>query len=126
MSAAVPELVVLEPISAVYAIACPYCLRPSRERCVTASVVGLSMPHADRRDRANRLSRTREMWHMIRADDSRFGLAAGDIVRTINYPWDAKVSVLFRESDGFEPECNQYLNNVSFLGFVPLDMEQSR
>ena len=121
-----PELVILEPISPVYAIACPYCLQPARERCATASVIGASRPHVARWDRANHLLRTREMWHMLRADDSRFGLAAGDIVRTLNYPWDAKVSVLFRESDGFEPECTQYLGNVSFLGFVPLDMELPR
>jgi hypothetical protein len=120
-----PELVILEPISAVYAIACPYCLRPERERCVTASGK-LRTAHVARWDRANRLWRTREMWHMLRADDSRFGLAAGDIVRTLRYPWDTKVSVLFRESDGFEPECSQYLRDVAFLGFVPLDMEMRR
>lgn len=121
------DLVILEPISIVYAIACPYCLRPERAKCVAASgKVRTYGAHVARWDRANHLYRTREMWHMLRSDDSRFGLSAGDIVRTLNYPWDAKVSVLFRESDGYEPECNQYMSNVSFLGFVPLDMELAR
>lgn len=122
-----PELVILEPISTVYAIACPYCLRPERAKCVAASgKIRTYGAHVARWDRANRLYRTREMWHMLRADDSRFGLAAGDILRCINYPYDTKVSVLFRESDGFNPECNQYSSDVSFLGFVPIDMEVSR
>lgn len=114
---------ILEPLSPAYATTCPYCLRPEREKCVTASGRELGSAHVARRDRANRLFRTREMWHVIREDDERFGLAAGDIVRTINYPWDAKVSVLFREWDGYEPECSQYLHAVSFLGFVPIDQE---
>lgn len=121
------ELIVLEPIPAVYAITCPYCLSPAREKCVLSSgKIRTQGPHVARWDRANHLARTREMWHMICADDTRFDLAAGDIVRTLTYPWDAKVSVLFRESDGFEPQCTQYLANVSFLGFAPLDMEMPR
>lgn len=62
------------------------------------------------------------MWFLLLADDPRFGLEAGDILRCVTYPWDSKVSVLFREWDGYNPECNQYLHDVAFIGFVPDDM----
>lgn len=67
--------------------------------------------------------RTRQMWFALLADDPRFGLAAGDIVRCVNYPHDTKVTVLFREEDGYRPACNQYRSDVRFLAFVPRDME---
>lgn len=121
------DLVVLDPISPVYAIHCPHCLRAERQKCLTETGKPRKyVAHVARWDLAMHLIRNREMWHMLRADDSRFGLAAGDIIRTLDYPWGAKVSVLFRESDGFEPGCNQYLGDVLFLGFVPTDMELTR
>lgn len=116
------DLDILEPRSSAMAISCSYCLVGIGEECVTPTATR-QHPHHARWNDAMYLFRSREMWFVIREDDERFGLAAGDIVRCVNYPWDAKVSVLFREWDGFEPECNQYLRNVSFLGFVPYSME---
>lgn len=49
------------------------------------------------------------------ADDPRFGLNAGDELLVMNYPYDAKVTVLRRISDGFDPECNQYLSAVEYV-----------
>ena len=51
----------------------------------------------------------------IREDDERFGLCAGDIVvcERMHPAWaEEKVRVLYRESDGYQPECSQYRRNV--------------
>ena len=43
-------------------------------------------------------------------DEPRFGLSAGDVLLCEPY-WldpDTKLTVLARESDGFDPECNVY------------------
>lgn len=116
---------ILTPVSSAMAISCPFCYVPVGECCVAPSGPR-EHPHHARWKEANLMCRSREMWFMMREDDERFGLVAGDIVRCINYPYDAKVSVLFREWDGYDPECNQYVHNVAFLGFVPWDMETSR
>jgi len=51
-------------------------------------------------------------------DDERFNLSKGDRLLCINYPYDAKVTVLRRLSDGLDPECNQYMRDVKFIGFA--------
>lgn len=51
----------------------------------------------------------------LKADDPRFGLSAGDELVCINYPLDAKVTVLRRLKDGYDPECNQYMADVEFV-----------
>lgn len=51
-------------------------------------------------------------------DDERFGLKAGDILvcRSMHWAWaDEKVSVMYRESDGYEPHCSQYRENVEWV-----------
>lgn len=116
----------LEPTQVAYAISCGYCAQLAGERCVTTTRRVRTYTHHERWRAANRDYRTREMWYVLRDDDPRFGLEAGDILRCIQYPYDAKVTVLFREWDGYNPECNQYLNAVAFLGFVPRDMEVRR
>ena len=116
------DLNIYAPSPGVYMVSCSYCHADSGEKCHTESGKERD-PHVVRWQRCTRMRRTREMWFVLREDDPRFGLEAGDILRCVNYPWDAKVSVLFREWDGYVPECNQYTHSVSFLGFVPYDME---
>ena len=48
-------------------------------------------------------------------DDERFGLREGDELLVRKYPYDAKVTVIKRISDGFEPECNQYYDSVEYV-----------
>ena len=59
--------------------------------------------------------KTREMVYRLKADDGRFGLQAGDELVCVKYPYDAKVTVLRRLSDGFDPGCNQYLADVEWI-----------
>ena len=49
-------------------------------------------------------------------DDERFKLKAGDTFKAERYKYDPreKVTLLSRESDGFIPECNQYIHSVAF------------
>ena len=48
-------------------------------------------------------------------DDERFDLREGDELLVRKYPYDAKVTVIKRISDGFEPECNQYYDSVEYV-----------
>ena len=49
-------------------------------------------------------------------DDPRFGLNKGDILVGETYWLDPdKVTIHYRESDGFDPECNQYRDDVRFI-----------
>ena len=110
------------PTSALI-IPCGYCGAPPDQWCVTTTS-GLARDlHRSRWSDLFHAWRNRQMWFVLKRDDERFGLRAGDIVRCVNYPLDAKVTVLFREEDAYDPECNQYTSEVTFLGFVPRDME---
>lgn len=48
--------------------------------------------------------------------DDRLGISAGEIYQAKRYKYDPqeKVSLLSREPDGYDPECNQYIHNVAF------------
>lgn len=50
----------------------------------------------------------------MKADDDRFGLKAGDVLAVIPYWLDPaeKWTVLRRVSDGFDPGCNVYRDQV--------------
>ena len=102
---------------------CPYCAARKGEGCQTASGRARDA-HAARWDEYKRRYRSEEMVFELRSDDPRFKLSAGDRLLCIKYPYDAKVTVLRRISDGFDPECNQYLNDVKFIGFAN-EMEAS-
>jgi hypothetical protein len=48
-------------------------------------------------------------------DDPRFGLSKGDILicEPMHWAWaPEKVAVIRRETDGYEPGCSQYRQNV--------------
>ena len=99
-------------------VRCPFCLSREGEQCVTASGgvrrdVHLVRWAALRSAYLSRTSRLR-MLH----DDLRFGLAAGDVLVCVPYPYDEKWTVLRRESDGFDPECNQYVSDVEWIGWA--------
>jgi hypothetical protein len=53
--------------------------------------------------------------YVLKRDDARFGMKAGDIFLGAPYAHDSKTSVAFRISDGYRPECNQYNDNVRAL-----------
>ena len=50
----------------------------------------------------------------IKEDNDDFKLKKGDIFDAEKYD-DCKVSLLNRESDGFDPECNAYIHQVLFF-----------
>lgn len=123
------KLSIYAPSPGVTSVPCSYCDAGIDVDCRTASGgVPRNGVHSDRFRAYSRARKFRQMWFAMLNDEPRFGLNAGDIVRCVNYPYDPydpKVTVLFREEDGFDPECNQYLSDVAFLGFVPRDMEGS-
>lgn len=61
-------------------------------------------------------TRSRPERYRLKADDERMGLKAGDILVCVPYWLDpAKLTVLRRESDGWDPECNVYRHQVERL-----------
>jgi len=48
--------------------------------------------------------------------DKRLGVKKGEIYKARRYHYDPqeKVTLLGREPDGYDPECNQYINEVAF------------
>lgn len=55
-----------------------------------------------------------ERRYRLKEDDERFGLKSGDVLICIPYFYehDEKLSVIRRESDGFDPDCNVYRAQV--------------
>lgn len=48
-------------------------------------------------------------------DDKRFELKKGEVFSAERYRYDPnKITLLQREGDGFEPECNQYKEDCAF------------
>lgn len=68
-------------------------------------------------DEAEKVEPKTGRYRLLRSDP-RFNLHKGDILicGRMAAPWASeKVAVLCRESDGYEPGCSQYRNNVQFL-----------
>lgn len=53
---------------------------------------------------------------IILEDDERLGVKQGEIYSAQRYHYDPqeKVTLLAREPDGYDPECNQYVDSVAF------------
>jgi len=98
-------------------VACDWCGAEEGSRC-TAPGRKERENHKVRWETIQHRVRTWQAHFRLKADDPRFGLQKGDVLLCVNYPYDAKVTVLRRESDGYEPQCNQYLHDVEFLRWV--------
>lgn len=95
---------------------CPYCKAAPGEECTTWSGRPLTSGqacHVTRWDARRSLYR-RPRRYVMRADDPQFQLSEGDVLICEPYWLDPaeKVCVLYRESDGYVPECNQYRHAV--------------
>ena len=55
------------------------------------------------------------MVHRMVEDNDRFGVREGDLLLTINYPYDQKVSALMALSGGMTEQHNQYMHSVEFV-----------
>lgn len=109
-------------------VRCPYCDAEPGMDCTTAGgnpIRGMRA-HASRWVARRFSYRKPRRWTIV-ADNPDFGLSAGDVVIAEPYWLDPeKVSVLWRERDGYEPDCNQYRNDVKPIigpdGVVPDDV----
>lgn len=107
--------------AACWAVACPHCGAEKESTCVTSS--GKALPvggqHRSRWTEHSEAFRTLRFRMELLEEDARFGLSAGDILICQHYWLDPqKVTVVRRERDGFDPECNQYKTDVKFLEFI--------
>ena len=98
-------------------VRCPYCRAGVDQKCVTPSGRIVPNHHSLRWDHYKSRMRSDTMVNEIIEDDERFGLKAGDLVYCVNYPYDAKRTIISRISDGYEPCCNQYNSNLKFICF---------
>jgi hypothetical protein len=58
------------------------------------------------------------IYELITDDSDRFGLYVGDLLLCVPYHLDPdKVTVICRITDGFEPNCNQYRQDVRKVEF---------
>lgn len=99
-------------------VTCPRCQAGKGEACRTSGGARAQSSHAARWDHVRTRLRTEEMVFELREDDPRSGLTKGDLLACVDYPLDAKVTVLRRISDGYDPECNQYIAAVRFVAFA--------
>lgn len=104
--------------SPVRRVVCPHCQAGKGEACHTSGGEQAPSSHAARWDHAKKRFRTEEMVFELREDDPRFNLSKGDLLMCVDYPLDAKVTVLRRLSDGYDPGCNQYIAAVRFVAFA--------
>jgi hypothetical protein len=48
-------------------------------------------------------------------DDKQFKIKKGDVFKAQRYRYDPdKITLLEREDDGFNPECNQYKESLAY------------
>jgi hypothetical protein len=100
-------------------IPCSYCGEPAGSECTTAAGNPKAYgPHNARWDALKSAYRSREMLFRLKHDDPHFGLNEGDELVCVSYPYDDKVTVLYRKSDGFNPGCNQYTGSAEFMGWM--------
>jgi hypothetical protein len=98
---------------------CPFCGAAPGQPCRTRyGNQPKESTHAARWNHYRLRVLTEHMIFEMREDDERFGLKKGDVLLCIDYPLDAKVTVLRRLSDGYDPRCNQYIESVKFIGFA--------
>lgn len=100
----------------VYHVPCPYCGMEAGVICITAGANDCD-PHRQRWSQLKAWRRVREMVVEVLTNDDRLGVKAGEQYRAISY-WlepGAKVSLLGRIPDGYDPECNQYVHDVNFI-----------
>lgn len=92
---------------------CTWCGQKPGGRCTTPSGQVTAEPHRDRYERW-RLEMLKPRRYTLKSDDDRFGLTAGDVLVCKPYWLDpgCKLTVLYRESDGFDPQCNVYASEV--------------
>lgn len=93
---------------------CGFCSARAGSSCTTAGGVERS-PHVARYDSARSFALSSTWVVRLLEDDPQFDLAAGDELLVMSYPYDAKVTVIRRISDGFDPQCNQYLRSVEYV-----------
>lgn len=98
---------------------CSYCGARDGAACVPPTGKLARSPHRIRLDDTRSRWRSSLLRCRIREDDARLGLAAGEVYICQRYPLDpSKVTALYREPDGHEPEVILYHRDYDFLGFV--------
>ena len=98
-------------------VGCTHCGARKGQDCTTRSGRRRRSAHRARWDAVNQAFR-RPRRYVLNEDEPRFGLTAGDVLVCEPYWLDpgVKGTVLYRESDLFDPGCNVYWHQV-----VPVD-----
>ncbi len=97
-------------------VSCPVCEVEVDQRCVSrpsGRPRSVGQEHVDRWNKV-RFAYSKPRRYVLHDDDPRFALRAGDVLVCKPYRLDpVQLTVLYRESDGFDPECNVYRRQVN-------------
>lgn len=93
---------------------CPSCGASRRRACTTAGGLPRLLSHRSRQARFRDAMRGPRRY-VLNHPDPQFGLAAGTVLVCEPYWLDpmVKVTVLYRESDRWNPRCNLYRDQVT-------------
>lgn len=101
-------------------VACPFCGAAVGAGCRTSGGVDRAA-HRQRQDAFRSALRNRKFIVEVLHDDERLGLTAGEHYVAQLYWLDpgCKVTLLARVGDGWDPLCNQYVQDVLWLRWAP-------
>lgn len=102
----------------IYDVPCSHCSAKEGDQCITAfGTPRRNDPHAVRWHRHRRNGLNREFIVRILKTDERLGVREGEEYAAVVYWLDpgAKVTLLRRIPDGYDPSCNQYWHDAEFV-----------
>ena len=116
-SAGKQEPMEIQEIAYSKSVSCSWCRASAGASCTTPNGKERDN-HRARWQLIEHMVKTSKAYFRLKGDQPRFGLSKDDVLLCVNYPYDAKVSVLSRVSDGYDPECNMYTHDVRFLNWA--------
>lgn len=103
------------PGSLAWDVPCTWCRANEDQPCRTPAgrLRPAGQEHAERWA-AVRAEYSRPRRYILKDDDRDFAMLAGDVLVCQPYRYDpGKLTVLYREGDGFDPACNVYRSQIS-------------
>lgn len=105
----------VETVFGAERVACPFCLASVGEGCLTTSGAPTSS-HRARWSAYEHRMRSGSFVVRIKSTDERLGVTSGEEYVAERYWLDpAKVSLLARVGDGYDPGCNQYGSDITWV-----------
>lgn len=118
MDAALATAGIARPHPMGLRVPCPLCNARVGRECVKRTGSGQTRTHQVRLRKNVAAQHGRNSKLIMLKDDPRFGLKAGDVLIGHPYRYDSKWTIVCREFDGYDPECNQYTSDVAWVAWA--------